>query len=261
MYDDLELLPPIVQRPREQATDTPQALGSTNAAAPATRSPACPLGAATLLDVLEQLDAGVLVCAENCQLVVANDAGRRELMRRRPLDVDVSGSLSVSGEIPSKTMSFRSAVRAAAQCGRRQLLELRDGSERLMVAITPLGCHTSLALVLLGRRLTAAELALEMFGTLFALTQSERLVLIALLGGERIDSVAKNRGVTIATVRTQVSSLRAKLGVRRIDDVIRLVAGLPPMCGALRSPRFTAGATWDGAPGLRLEGQPDCPMG
>jgi hypothetical protein len=39
--------------------------------------------------------------------------------------------------------------------------------------------------------------------------------------------------VAVSTVRSQVAALRAKFGVRRIDDITRLVAELPPMLGAL----------------------------
>ena len=51
-------------------------------------------------------------------------------------------------------------------------------------------------------------------------------------------ALATLRGVAVSTVRTQVAALRAKFGVRRMDDLTRLEAELPPMVGALRSPAW-----------------------
>ena len=51
-------------------------------------------------------------------------------------------------------------------------------------------------------------------------------------------ALATLRGVAASTVPTQVAALRAKFGVRRIDDLTRLEAELPPMVVALRSPAW-----------------------
>ena len=63
-------------------------------------------------------------------------------------------------------------------------------------------------------------------------------MLASLLVGTSVAAMARGRGVAVSTVRTQVAALRAKFGVRRIDDITRLVAELPPMLGAL--PGLTA---------------------
>jgi DNA-binding CsgD family transcriptional regulator len=75
-----------------------------------------------------------------------------------------------------------------------------------------------------------------MLGRHYKLTTAEVAVLLALLAGQRAEDVARLRRVKLCTVRTQVASLHAKLGLSRMDDVMRLVSGLPPMTGALRSP-------------------------
>lgn len=43
-----------------------------------------------------------------------------------------------------------------------------------------------------------------------------------------------NHGVALSTVRTQVSSIRAKTGTENISSLVRMVAMLPPMVSALR---------------------------
>lgn len=206
------------------------------------------LDSLALAEVLEEVDTGIVVCNENGRIVMANDAGRRELQRGRPLAADPGGALLVTGDGPGATAHCRAALRAAVHTRRRQLLALNDGNQRLMVAVTPLGqSGHPFAVVLVGRRQPAPDLAVEMLGKLCDLTHSERSVLVALLAGERVESVARRRGVKIATVRTQVGALRGKLGARRLEDLVRLAAGLPPMSGALRTPRMGGG--WaDAAP-------------
>jgi DNA-binding CsgD family transcriptional regulator len=47
--------------------------------------------------------------------------------------------------------------------------------------------------------------------------------------------IAHEQGVKISTVRTQISAIRQKTGTSTITALVRLVAGLPPMVGALRA--------------------------
>jgi DNA-binding CsgD family transcriptional regulator len=207
---------------------------------PDARTATARLNAALLSEVLEQVDTGILVCTESARIVLANDAGRRELQRGQPVSVDAEGWLLVAGKRETAVKQCRPALRAAVFSQRRDLLALDDGQHKLMVAVTPLGRGGSAgALMLLGRRHAAPELAMELFGKLCDLTQAERAVLVALAAGERVITVARQRGVKIATVRTQVSALRAKLGAERVEDLVRMVAVLPPVTGALRAPPLT----------------------
>jgi DNA-binding NarL/FixJ family response regulator len=119
-------------------------------------------------------------------------------------------------------------------------MALRDEEHTLMVSVMPLGQHPAWALVMLGRRQPAPDLAVEMLGKLYELTQAEQNVLIRLLAGERVEAIARTRGVKLSTLRTQVSSVRDKLGARRLEDLVRLAAELPPMSSVLRSPALRA---------------------
>ena len=111
------------------------------------------LDAAALAEVLEELDTGVLVCTEQGHVMLANDAGRRELQCGRPLSLDATGALQIADDDGSTTAQCRMALRAAVRTQRRQLLALGEGAHRLMVAVTPLGRSSRpWALVLLGRR-------------------------------------------------------------------------------------------------------------
>lgn len=196
------------------------------------RPAALPTGC--LQSVIDALDVGVLVCDERGRLLLANAAARRELAAGGVLQLTEDGALDVCGG--AGLLLLRRAVHAAARARAYQLVPLRRGERRLMVSVQPMratdGAPPS-ALLLLGRRRLCPELAVQELGRLYELTTAERRVLAGLLAGMAVAAMARERGVAVSTVRTQVAALRAKFGVRRIDDITRLVAELPPMLGAL----------------------------
>ena len=196
------------------------------------RPAALPTGC--LQSVIDALDVGVLLCDERGRLLLANAAARRELAVGGVLKLTEDGALDVCGG--AGLLLLRRAVHAAARARAYQLVPLRRGERRLMVSVQPMratdGAAPS-ALLLLGRRRLCPELAVQELGRLYELTTAERRVLAGLLAGMAVAAMARERGVAVSTVRTQVAALRAKFGVRRIDDITRLVAELPPMLGAL----------------------------
>jgi nitrogen-specific signal transduction histidine kinase len=195
-----------------------------------------PLDDAGITEILEELDTGVIVCNEEGRLKFANNAARCELQHGRLLSVQASGLLHLAEGAQAAQPKWQSALRAATVTRRRQLLALCDGDQRLMVSVMPLGQTIGWALVMLGRRQLAPKLAVEMLGVIYELTGAEQRVLAGLLAGERVETIAGQRGVMLSTLRTQVNSLREKLGANRLEDVVRLAACLPPMSSVLRSP-------------------------
>ncbi len=66
----------------------------------------------------------------------------------------------------------------------------------------------------------------EILMSLFGLSQAESEVACAVAGGLTVRRIAENRGVTIATVRSQIQSILQKTQLRRQSDLVRLLAGL-----------------------------------
>jgi len=66
------------------------------------------------------------------------------------------------------------------------------------------------------------------------LDAAETRVLVALCQGIPPGAAAAEIGVGIATVRTQIGSIRQKTGAQSIRALVRQVAVLPPLMGALR---------------------------
>lgn len=229
---------------------TPSATQRGDAAAPhgavvpagwAHAAPAAPhrLSAAGIGAVLDEIDTGVLLCDAQCRVVLMNEAARQELDDGGVLRLEADGRLAIDSTTGQALL--RRAVHNAACSGLRQLAPLRVGERALMVAVQPLAQAAAAgqptAVLLLGRRQLAPGLAVEMLASLHALTGAERRVLKGLLDGRRVAALAAAHGVAVSTVRTQVATLRAKFGVRSIDDLVRLVAEMPPMVSALRGAR------------------------
>ena len=193
------------------------------------------LSAEGLAGLLDEIDTGVLECDARSQPLLVNEAARRELAEGGVLALLADGSLDVPGG--AGMLALRRAVQAAAWERRQQLVPLHGGQRTLMVAVQPLRSgpgEPPRAVLLLGRHSLCPALAMQRLGGLYDLTEAEKAVLGGLVAGQRVGALARARGVAVSTVRTQVASLRAKFGVRRQDDLTRLVAELPPMVSALR---------------------------
>lgn len=189
-----------------------------------------------LSGALDAVDTGLLLCDARARVLLANDEARRVLVGREVLGMDADGGLETPGS--AAILTLRRAVQAAVESRRHQMLPLRAGDRLLLVAVQPVRGHSGLALVQMARQQLCASLALQEFARLCGLTPAELEVLEALLAGVRAGAVARARGVEVSTIRTQIGALRTKLGATGIADLLRCVATLPPMTGALRHPPF-----------------------
>ncbi len=182
-----------------------------------------------LAAVLDEIDTGVLVCDERGGVQFGNAAARSELVDGRLLHLEGGHTLRACGD------GLGAALSGACRRGRHQVLALERGGLSLHLAVSPLaGATTPLALVMLGRRAPCSLLALELMGIARGLTVAERRVLAHLLAQRSPRQIAVEHGVALSTVRTQILALRTKLGVRSLQSLLCLAAGLPPMALALR---------------------------
>ncbi len=179
--------------------------------------------------VLDELDHGVLICAPNGRLLAYNRCARHALSSHPHLSLQQDG-LSLRGD----PHALAQALLQAAQ-GRRSLVPMGEGAQRQYLACTPLGASGQV-LVLLGRDRAYSTVAFEMFCAQHALTHAERRVLLALVDGQRPADMAESFGVALSTVRTQVANIRAKLGAARIESLMQMAAGLPPLATLLGTP-------------------------
>lgn len=197
---------------------------------PPARAACTPLA---LQGVLDRLDVGVIICDALGRVLHANAIARVELTRGGPLGLGAGHALEARGS--GAAHELRRAVQAAVTAQRYQMLALKHERQLLLMSVQPMSAPDQpvpCALLLLGRR-RCADLAVQALGRMFRLTPAEQDILKGLLGGDRVTDLARARGVMLSTVRTQVSALRGKFGVRRLEDILRLAGDLPPMLGAM----------------------------
>jgi DNA-binding CsgD family transcriptional regulator len=124
------------------------------------------------------------------------------------------------------------AVHDAAERGLRRLITLGRGDERRSTAVVPV--QPGVAALMFGRSRLCEELSLQGFARAHALSDAEARVLAALGRGVAPAGIANAHGVALTTIRTQIGAIRGKTGAASIRELLRMVAALPPIVGALR---------------------------
>jgi DNA-binding CsgD family transcriptional regulator len=190
--------------------------------------------AAWLVRMLDEIDYGMLLVSSDADVTYLNHAARRELDGRHPLQLH---GRTLGAHRPHDVAPLYDAL-AAAQRGLRKLVMLGEGAQRVSVSVVPLpevaGQGEPLTLLVLGKRQVCEQLSVHGFARSFSLTPAETRVLQHLCEGVRPTDIATEAGVAVSTVRTQIGSIRSKTGAASIRDLVRQVAVLPPLVGALR---------------------------
>ncbi len=188
-----------------------------------------------LAQTLDEVDYGMLLLDADGRLLHANQAARAELDDGHPLQM-------LGAELRARhshdVVPLHEALDAAARRGLRRLLSLGDGDVQIGVAVVPLpgavaGQHATL--ILMGKRAVCEDLSVQCYARSQHLTPTEERVLRQLCRGVTPREIAAAHGVGIATVRTQIGSIRNKTQTASIRALVSLVAKLPPMVGVLRS--------------------------
>jgi DNA-binding CsgD family transcriptional regulator len=233
----------LIDTPRTAPTDTAAlaprlALRPRGYAGPERRSVAS-LHHRRLAQMLDAIDYGMLLMADDHRVAHANKAARRDLDASHPLMLagDELHTRSVLDAQP-----LREAMVSAAQRGLRRLLHLGgalEGQARVSVAVVPLAAlgaeQTQGVALLLGKRQVCEELTVDWFARTHSLTMAETAVIKGLCADLTPQEIAVRQGVGLATIRTQIGSIRHKTGAGSIRALVRQVALLPPLVSALQS--------------------------
>lgn len=183
--------------------------------------------------LVDEVECGLIVCDSRGLVRFANRAAVQELTSARMLyrrDEDLRC-------VGSGGAALDAALRVTAIKGRRQLLTLTHQGDRLMVSLIPFtvdACAEPLVLIVLGRRGPCSALGLEMLSGVHGLTLTERRVLAGLMSEAAPRQIAVDQGVALSTVRSHISAIRSKMGVRTIEALLIRVAEVPQVPPALR---------------------------
>lgn len=213
----------------------PVAPGPLKAALQAAEPPALPSASDLtrwLGDALDHVGRGMLLVRTDARVLHANRLASRALGPGAVLQV-IDGCLRAAAA--GDQQALMDALVAATERGLRQMLPLGQGADALSVAVLPLDRQgAGVALVSLPQaRGGGPDLAVHGFARLHGITSAETAVLEALLSGRRPGDIAREKGVQLSTVRTQIGQLRQKCGARTIRELLDRVAALPPMLALL----------------------------
>lgn len=194
-----------------------------------------PTQVSPLMRALDEIDLGLLLLDAQGQVHYANHMARARLATEPALSLK-GGCLAAAGD-PDQ-LRLKAAVHAAAVQGLRRLLTLGTPGARLTLSVIPmeLGRDQAGALLMMGKPQLCGELSIHAFAREHGLTSAEQGVLQALCEGLPPQEIAARHQVAVSTIRTQISSLRAKTHAESIRDLVGMVALLPPMLGVLRGP-------------------------
>ena len=231
----------LLDSPKADASDLFAALGrpavqqrSQGYAGPERRG-AASLQHRRMAQMLDTLDYGMLLINETLAVAHINKAARRDMDERHPLQW-VGGQLQA--RLVQDQQPLRDALAGATQRGLRRLLQLGDAQLRVSVAVVPLPAlgadDQPGAAVLLGKRQVCEELTVEWFARAHGLTMAETAVMKGLCADLTPNEIATRQGVGLATIRTQIGSIRIKTGANSIRALVRQVALLPPLVSALQ---------------------------
>jgi PAS domain-containing protein/DNA-binding CsgD family transcriptional regulator len=181
--------------------------------------------------VLEQVAIGVIIADGNGHLIECNAAAERIL----GLDDGILvrwGQLKTPRVFETSKLAKMIAAAAARQGesdADHMLVARNGGGAPYAVTVAPLSAGLSayqqpLAMVLItnpDERRPSQKTLVELFG----FSPAESNLAAALMRGHKLDRIARDRGVRITTVRTQLSSMLKKTGTERQADLIRILAG------------------------------------
>jgi DNA-binding CsgD family transcriptional regulator len=185
--------------------------------------------------MLDEIDYGVLLLGHDAQLLHMNHAARCELDAQHPLQLL---GQQLHARDAADAVQLQDALQAALQRGLRRLLMLGQDKHRVAVSVVPLltgapggPAATQLSM---GKRQMCGGLGVQWFARNHGLTLAETRVLEALSEGLQPSEIATRYGVGISTIRSQIGSIRSKTHSDSIGALVRQVAVLPPLVGALR---------------------------
>ena len=177
---------------------------------------------------LDRLARAAVLCDSIGRVVHANRAARAIADQNDGIILCARG---VSASDPSAASSLSLAL-ASAAAGKGTALRLPRPSGRpsLAVIVAPIGeAHplsggSPMVGIFLADPAAGPKLSAET-AACYRLTPAEAALFAALISGASLDAAANQRGISLATAKTQLQSIFDKTGVRRQTDLVRVALG------------------------------------
>lgn len=181
---------------------------------------------------LDALDFGVVMLDPAARVLYANQS-----VRAMMVDPHAARWL---GSLPERVASHEPLAELVHECARGQGGGTAFGHEnpKLMALALPLedlngtpaeNPQPMACMLVLSRHAQAPRAVSDFVMRIFGLSPAEARLLSPLLRGCAPSEIAQELGVKISTVRSQLSSIFAKTGSMRQQDLIRLIGSVPPV--------------------------------
>lgn len=156
---------------------------------------------------------------------IVHDARRNDAWPDRRADARSSASVPFAFNKRADGPEFHNAVMAAVSPERRTTVVPvfdEDRSPQLVI-VTPLkGSDPRLALVIFESDKTDHDGLLKQFFDIYNLTPSEKQIAQGIVLGQSVTEIAASAGLSVATVRSHVKQIFAKMGLHRQSELITL---------------------------------------
>ncbi len=186
------------------------------------------------LELLNEVDYGIVLLDWDGRVLYVNQAARSQLKSSPALRLD-RGALVATQARDADLLA--GAVRAAAMQGLRRLVRVGGGLQPMALAVVPgpacPGPNRHRVLVMLPRRQLCEPLSTYGFARDHGLSAAETQVLQLLCDGRQPIEIAGVQRVAIATVRSQIASIRLKTDSATVGELLQRVARLPPIRSTL----------------------------
>ena len=188
---------------------------------------------------LDGLSFGTLIVAADGRIIEANSAARLLLERRTPIR-ELQGRLA--GDTSAITRHLRRAIesmiRDEATCREQSIgVDLRgEGASVVLAHVLPLANGTArkrlapdaVAAVFVAGAGIAPPAAVAAVADAYGMTEAERRMLAEVAGGAGVAEASAALGCKLATGRTHMKHIFAKLGVHRHSELVALIGRLTP---------------------------------
>lgn len=188
-------------------------------------------------DTLDALAFGVVVCAADGRIALANKAA--EILARGGAIVLGKRGSGLRAAVAAEARALAALVNDAVSGGPGGVLRLRGrgGCVELVALVAPLpgtfgldgGARSPYALVTLRSPRDSPSFSANMLAALFGLSPTQADIALALYDGKAPEQIATERGVAISTLRTHLTAIFTRTGSESQRDLVRLLGTLPPV--------------------------------
>ena len=185
------------------------------------------------IEAMNALSTGIALLDQRAYMLFANATAERLHKQRGVFKAATPLTLTLCD--PESNETLRTAI-AGACLGTSAALQLRDSNANPVISAVVLPLSSSqwttsskrpVVLLAMNELTRSRSIPDRWLSQLFGLTPTESSVTNWLVAGRSIDEYAQHRGVSLATVRSQLKAVLSKTGMSRQAQLVAALSRLP----------------------------------